>query len=44
MLNVFPIFRLKTDFEAIQREEEKKNEGVLKITAIMIRTVFLEVK
>lgn len=38
------IYRLRADFEAIQREEEEKNGAVLKITAITMRTVFLEVK
>lgn len=38
------IRRLRKDFEEIQRKEEAKNEGVLKVTATMMRTVFLEVK
>lgn len=36
--------RLPTDFEEIQRKEEAKNEGALRVTAMMVRTVFLEVK
>lgn len=40
----FKIYRLRSDFEEVQRKEESRNEGVLKVTTIMIRTVFLEIK
>lgn len=37
-------YRLRTDFEAIQTREEEANDGVLKITSAMFRTVFIEIK
>lgn len=36
--------RLRTDFEKIQQEEDAANEENLKVTAAMIRTVFMEIK
>lgn len=36
--------RLRTDFLEIQRKEDAANEGTLKVTAAMIRTVFIELK
>lgn len=36
--------RLRTDFEDIQRKEDAANEGTLKVTAAMFRTVYIEVK
>lgn len=37
-------YRLRTEFETIQRAEEERNDGALKVTITMMRTVFLEVK
>lgn len=37
-------YRLRKDFEAIQTREDEANEGVLKITSAMFRTVFVEIK
>lgn len=36
--------RLRTEFEVIQQKEDAANEGNLKVTASMMRTVFLEIK
>lgn len=46
LLIVYLIFneRLRTDFADIQRKENDVNEGNLKVTAAMFRTVFIEIK
>lgn len=43
-MTVFLFHRLRTDFEEIQRKEDLKREGTLKVTAAMFRTVFIETK
>lgn len=38
------MYRLRTDFEDIQRKEEETHNGALKVTSKMIRTIFVEIK
>lgn len=38
------VHRLRTDFEDIQNKEEANNDGVLRVTSTMMRTVYLEIK
>lgn len=35
---------MRTEFENIQHKEDDANEGSLKVTAMMIRTVYVEIK
>lgn len=42
--HILLMYRLRTDFEEIQQREDTANEGALKVTAAMFRTVFVETK
>lgn len=41
---IFFLHRLRSDFEEIQQKEDSANDGVLKVTVAMFRTVFVEIK